>query len=95
MRQADDRGGVEGGVDGAEAEDLGLGAAGGGAAQAGLELAQDGIAMVPEVASRVIAVKEDFGSSGGPVEGAAEFACDRGEIAGAEASTVGNAVAAM
>ena len=71
-------GGVQGGVDGAEAEDLGFGAAGGGSAQAGTELAQGGIAMLPEVAGRRIAAEEDFGSSGGPVESAAEFAGDRG-----------------
>ena len=39
MGQADDGAGVESGVDGAEAQDLGFGAAGGGTAQAGPELA--------------------------------------------------------
>jgi hypothetical protein len=35
MEQADDGAAVESGVDGAEAQDLGFGAAGGGAVQAG------------------------------------------------------------
>jgi hypothetical protein len=63
MGQADDRGGVQGCVDGAEAQDLGFGAAGGGAAQAGTELAQGRIAVPPEVAGRRITAEEDFGGS--------------------------------
>ena len=74
MRQADDGGGVKGGVDGAEAQYLSLGAAGGGAAQARPDLAQDGIAVVPEIAGRSITVEENFGSRGGPVESVAELA---------------------
>ena len=95
MRQADDGGGVKGGVDGAEAEDLGLCAAGGGAAQAGPDLAQDGIALVPEIAGRSIAEEENFGSRGGPVESVAELVCNGGQIGGVQASAVGKAVAAM
>ena len=64
MRQADDGGGVEGRVDSAETQDLGLGAAGGGAAPAGTELAQGGIAILPELAGRCVAAKEEFGSRG-------------------------------
>ena len=45
MGQADDGAAVEGSIDGAEAQDLGLGTAGGGAAQAGTELAQGGITI--------------------------------------------------
>ena len=78
MGQADDGGGVESGVDGAEAQDLGFGAAGGGAAQARTELAQGGIAILPELAGRVVATEEDFGSGGCPVERAAQFAGDGG-----------------
>src|SRR5882757_5320152 len=94
MRQADDGGGVEGGVDGAEAQDLCLGTAGGGSAQAGPELAQDRIAVVPEFAGSSITAEENFRSRRGPVESVAEFAGDWGKIAGAEASTVGKAAAA-
>ena len=78
MGQADDGSGVEGRIDGAKTQDLGLGAAGGGAAQAGMELAQGGIATLPKVARRRIAAKEDFGSSGSPVESTAELAGDDG-----------------
>ena len=95
MRQADDGGGVEGRVNGAETQDLGLGTAGGGAAQAGPELAQDGIAVVPEFAGSSIAAEEDFRSRRGPVKSVAECADDWSQIAGAQASTVGNAAAAM
>ena len=70
-------GGVQGGVDGAETQDLGLGAAGGGAPQAGTELAQGGITVPPELAGSGITAKKDFGSSGGPVESAAKFAGNR------------------
>ena len=61
MGQADDGGTVQGGVDGAEAQDLGFGAAGGGAAQAGTELAQGRIAVLPEVAGRRIPSEQNFG----------------------------------
>ena len=50
----------------------------GGAAQAGTEPAQDGVAIVPEVASRGVTAEKDFGSRGGPVKGAAEFAGESG-----------------
>ena len=61
MGQADDGRGVQGSVDGAETEDLGFGAAGGGAAQAGPELAQGRIAVLPEFAGSSITAEEDFG----------------------------------
>src|SRR5271156_5435653 len=95
MRQTDEGGGVEGRVNGAEPQDLGLSTAGGGAAQAGPELAQDGIAVVPEFTGSSVTAKEDFRSRCGPVKGVAEFAGDGSQIASAEASTVGNAAAAM
>jgi hypothetical protein len=78
MRQADDRGGVEGGIDGAEAQDLRLGATGGGSVKGGTELAQAGIAMMPKLPCLVIAAEEDFGGVAGPVESAPEFASDGG-----------------
>ena len=95
MRQADDRGGIEGGVNGAEAQDLSLGTAGSGTAQAGPELAQDRIAVVPEFTGGRITAEEDFRSRSGPVKSAAEVAGDGSKIAGAEGSAVGNAAAAM
>jgi len=61
MGQADDGAGVEGSIDGAEAEDLSLGATGGGSVKAGTELAQAGIAIMPKVARRVVAAEEDSG----------------------------------
>ena len=58
--------GVESGVDGAEAQDMGFGAAGGGAAQAGTELAQGRIAVLPEVSGRVVAVGTKISGVAGP-----------------------------
>jgi hypothetical protein len=72
VRQSDD--GVEGGVDGAKAEDLGFGPAGGGAPHAWAELAEDGKAMLPEFGGRGVAAEEEFGSGGRPVYCAAELA---------------------
>ena len=71
MSEADDGGGVQGRVDGAETQDLGFGAAGGGAAQGGMKLAQGGIGILPELAGRGVAAKENFGSRGSPIKGAA------------------------
>jgi hypothetical protein len=67
VEQADNRATVESGVDRAEAQDLGLGAAGGGAAQAGPELAQAGIALLPKLPGRTVATEKDFGNGGGPL----------------------------
>jgi hypothetical protein len=78
VRQGDDGGGIERRVDGAETQDLGLGTTGGGAAHTGTKLAQAGIAILPKLAGRSVATEEDFGSRGGPIEGAAELAGDRG-----------------
>jgi hypothetical protein len=78
VRQADDGGGVQRRVDGAETPDLGLGATGGGTAQAGTKLAQGGIAILPKLSGRGVAAKEDLGRCGSPVEGPAEFAGNRG-----------------
>ena len=47
MVDFDLRAGVEGGVDGTEAQDLGFGAAGGGSVYVGAALAQRGITVVP------------------------------------------------
>src|ERR1700722_5930123 len=71
MWEADDGGGVQGGVNGTEAQDVSFGTAGGGAMQAGLELAQGGVAVLPEFAGRGVATKENFGSGGSPFESAA------------------------
>jgi hypothetical protein len=78
VRQGDDGAAIEGCVDGAETQDLGLGTTGGGAAHTGPNLAQAGIAIPPELAGRGVAAKENFRSRGGPIEGAAELASDRG-----------------
>ena len=78
MRQPDDGAGVESGVDGAEAQDLGFGAAGGGSVEIGAGLAQDGVALMPKLASGFIAGKTDFCCGAGPLEGAAQLAGHRG-----------------
>ena len=86
---------IEGGIDCAEAEDLGLGAAGGGAAHPGVKLAEGGIVLLPKIACGGIALEENFGSGGGPVQGAAEFTGNGGQAGGAEVSPVGKAIAAL
>ena len=91
MRQPYDGAAIEGSVDGAETQDLGFGATGGGAVKAGTRLAQDGVAIVPQLARGVVATEEDFLLGGGPVEGAAELAGDAGELFGAQAAAFGEA----
>jgi hypothetical protein len=39
--------------------------------QTGTKLAQGGMAILPEIAGRSVAAKENFGSRGSPIEGAA------------------------
>ena len=78
MGQRDDGAAVEGGVDGAETQDLGFGTAGGGAVEAGTNLAQGGVAIPPKLARSFIAAKEDAGCAAGPIDGTAQFAGDRG-----------------
>jgi hypothetical protein len=95
MRHTDGGGGVEGSVDGAEAEDLGFGAAGGGAAQPGAKVAQGRIAILPELARGMVATEEDLGCGGGPVESTPQFAGDGRQVAGVEVATFGKTVAAL
>jgi hypothetical protein len=78
MGDADDRATVESSVDGAESEDLGFGAAGGGAAQPRAKPAQGGMAILPKLACRLVATEDDFGCGGRPVESATQFAGDGG-----------------
>ena len=70
---------IKGGVEGAEAENLGFGAAGGGAAGVRMALAQDRVAIRPQLARGFGAAEEDFGWGLRPVKGAAKFAAQGGE----------------
>ncbi len=95
MGERDHGAAIEGSIDGAEAQDLGFGPAGGGAIEAGTSLAQGGIAVVPKLARGVVAAKEDFLFAGCPIEGAAEFAGNSGELLGAQVAAFGEAFAPL
>ena len=95
MGQRDNGAAIEGSIDGTEAQDLGFGPAGGGAIEAGTSLAQGGVAVVPKLARGVVAAKEDFLFAGCPIEGAAEFAGNSGELLGAQVAAFGEAFAPL
>ena len=78
MGHPDDGAAVEGSVYGAETQDLRFRPAGGGSVEARMGLAQAGVAILPKLARSFIAAKEDVRSSAGPIEGAAQFAGERG-----------------
>ena len=85
---------IESGVDGAEAENLGFGAAGGGSVYFGAALAQDRIAFMPELPGDVGAVEVDFAVALRPVEGAAQFTGYGAKLVRREAAAVGQGLAA-
>jgi hypothetical protein len=92
--EADDFTTVEGGIKGAEAQELGLAAAGGYAPQAGITIAERLIAICPKLLRLLVAAKEDFGPRGGPGNGAAQCADDGGSLIRGHAAAFGEAVAA-
>jgi hypothetical protein len=95
MGYADDGSAVERGVDGAEAQDLCFGAAGGSTVETEMDLAQYFVAILPKLASGVIAFKENIGGAAGPVDSAAQFARYCRSFTGTEAAAVGQALAAL
>jgi hypothetical protein len=78
VRQPDDGAAVENGVYGTEAQNLGFGPTGGGAVEAGTDLAQGRVAVVPESSRLVIADKAEGVRIADPIESAAEFGGDGG-----------------
>jgi hypothetical protein len=78
MGRLDDGTAVESCVDGAEAQNLGFGAAGGCAVEARTGLAQGGVAIVPKLSRGFIAAKKDLRCAVSPFESATQFAGDRG-----------------
>jgi hypothetical protein len=93
--QADEFARVERGVEGAEAQDLGLAAAGGCSAEAGMTVAERLITILPKLLRLGVAAKEDFGARGGPGDGAAQGAGDGGDFVGGRGVAVGEAVGAL
>src|SRR6202167_558538 len=67
--EADNFATVERGIEGAEAQDLGLAAACGCTPQAGITIAERLITICPKLLSLLVAAKEDFGARGGPGNG--------------------------
>jgi len=76
--EADNFAGVERGIEGAEAQDLGFATACGCAPQAGITIAERLITVSPKLLSLLVATKEDFGPRGGPGNGVAQCAGDGG-----------------
>ena len=76
--QPDDRAAVESGVEGAEAQHLCFGTAGGCAVETRAVLAQGRVVVVPEFACGLVAAKEDFGLALCPLDGTPEAAGDGG-----------------
>ena len=77
VRQAYAGATVENGVYGAEAQDLGFGPTGGGAVEAGTNLAQDWVALVPESACLLVTAEADGARIADPIQSAAQFGGDR------------------
>ena len=78
VRQADDGAAVENSVYGAEAQNLGFGPTGGGAIEAGTDLAQGRVTVVPESSRLVVADEAESVRIADPIESAAEFGGDGG-----------------
>ena len=74
MAGFDEGAAIEGGVDGAEAQNLSFGAAGGGAVYVWAALAQARIAIIPQLSSGCGAVEDERGLAVHPVEGTAQLA---------------------
>jgi hypothetical protein len=85
---------IEGSVDGAEAENLRFGTAGGGAVHVRTALAHGGIAILPQLARGWGAVEEDSGLALRPFEGAAQLAGQGGKLVRGEGATLGQGLAA-
>jgi len=79
MRLGDDGAAIEGGVDGAQAEDLGFGSIGGGAVEAWARAAEARVTIVPELAGGWVAAEGPLRYATHPVEGAAQLAGHSGE----------------
>jgi len=95
MGQGDDGAAIESSIDGAEAQDLGFGPAGGGAIKARTGLAQGGVTLAPNLARCLVAAEEDFVFATRPFECAAEFAGNSGELLGAQAAAFREAFAPL
>ncbi len=95
--QADEITRVESGVESAEAEDLGLGAAGGGSVEAGagLVIAQPRIVLGPPRGCFLIAAKKDGGTRDSPDGGVAELANRCGEFVHGRTSAIRQALGAL
>jgi hypothetical protein len=94
MAGLDERAAIKGGVDGAETQDLGFGAAGGGSVYVRAALAQGRVAIIPQLSRGWGAGEEDFILAVHPVEGAAQLAGHGGKLLGWKAAAFGQGFAA-
>ncbi len=95
MRQHDGGTAVENGVDGAEAQNLSFRPAGSGAVETGTDLAQGGIALVPEVSRLHVAGKAHAALVVRPIESVAKFSGDCGQVVRTQVTAIREALAAL
>ena len=93
--QLDDGAAVESGVEGAQAEYLSFGTTGGGGAESGMGLTQDGVVVVPKFGGGRVASKAEFALALYPLDGQAETARDGGLLFGVDVAAIGEALAAL
>jgi hypothetical protein len=95
VRQPDDGGAVEKSVYGTEAQNLGFGATGGGAVETRTDLAQGGVAIVPESSRLVVSYETNGVRIAHPIESAAEFRGDGRHFMSIHAAAFRQALAAL
>jgi len=89
MRHGDEGAAIEGGVDGAETQDLGLGPAGGGSEEAWTGLAQVRVALFPKRFRSLVAAQECASCRDGPIEGLAQLLGNRYQLVFGEGAAAG------
>ena len=95
VRQPDDGAAIENSVYCAKAQNLGFCPAGGGAVEAGTDLAQGRVAVVPESSRLVVADKAEGVRIADPIESAAEFGGDGGYLVSVQVAAFRQTLAAL
>jgi hypothetical protein len=89
MAKFDHRTAVESGIEGTEAQDLGLGTAGGGSVYIGAAMAQTGITIVPQLLCGWAAAEDEAALGVDPVQSAAQVAGQGRQLLRRESAAVG------
>ena len=95
MAKFDHRAGVESGIEGTEAQDLGFGTAGGGSIYIGAAMAQTGITIVPQLLCGWAAAEDEAALGVDPVQSAAQVAGQGRQLLRRESAAVGERLAAV